>query len=82
MPCVALRATRVTFWPDSVSTLRGITSRLLQQEPAMVLGAFFSIGWVELAMLMTVGIFLLTLFLVVFSVISRHSRDDQQRNKP
>jgi hypothetical protein len=55
-----------------------------QQEPAMMLAAFWSIGWGELAMLMTIGIFLLTLFLVVFTVINRqsHGRDDQQRNKP
>jgi hypothetical protein len=33
---------------------------------------------------MTAGIFLLTVFLVVFAVITRQSQsgDDQQRNKP
>jgi hypothetical protein len=42
--------------------------------------AIWSIGWGELTILMTAGVFLLTLFLVVFSVISRQSggRDDQQ----
>ena len=50
----------------------------------MTLGAIWSIGWGELAMLMTIGVFLLTVFLVVFSVINR--RDDggnpTHRNKP
>ena len=42
--------------------------------------ALWMIGWGELAILMTAGVFLLTLFLVVFSVISRQSggRDDQK----
>jgi hypothetical protein len=46
--------------------------------------AFWSLGWGELAMLMTIGVFLHTLFLVVFAVFNRqsHSGDDQQRNKP
>ena len=50
----------------------------------MILAAIWAIGWGELAMLMTIGVFLLTLFLVVFSVIQRQSGggDNQRGNKP
>jgi hypothetical protein len=50
----------------------------------MIVGALWSIGWGELAMLMTIGIFLLMVFLVVFTVINRqgNGRDDQRGNKP